>query len=99
MFAKLCCIRETQIGLVHRGIDEMTLFCKQCNERRLPIVFAKDKDPLWICEKCENFADGEDVIIREVTKEEKDAMKKRQEDFENNTVLTGEKLHRRKGVN
>ena len=49
----------------------MTLFCKQCNERRLPIVFAKDKAPLWICEKCNNFADGEDVIIREVTKEEK----------------------------
>jgi ribosomal protein L37AE/L43A len=77
----------------------MTLFCKQCNERRLPIVFAKDKAPLWICEKCGNFADGEDTIIREVTKEEKEDMKKKLEDFENNTKLNGEKLKRRKGVN
>ena len=77
----------------------MTLFCKQCNERRLPIVFAKDKAPLWICEKCENFADGEDTIIREVTKEEKEDMKKKLEDFEKNTKLNGEKLKRRKGVN
>ena len=99
MFAKLFCIRETQIGLAHRGIDKMTLFCKQCNERRLPIVFAKDKAPLWICEKCRNFADGEDTIIREVTKEEKEDMKKKLEDFENNTKLNGEKLKRRKGVN
>ena len=77
----------------------MTLFCKQCNERRLPIVFAKDKAPLWICEKCGNFADGEDIIIREVTEEEKEGMKKRLEDFEKNTKLNGEKLKRRKGVN
>jgi len=77
----------------------MTLFCKQCNERRLPIVFAKDKAPLWLCEKCENFADGEDTIIREVTKEEKEDMKKKLEDFEKNTKLNGEKLKRRKGVN
>jgi len=77
----------------------MTLFCKQCNERRLPIVFAKDKAPLWLCEKCENFADGGDVIIRELTKEEKDEIKKKLEDFEKNVVLTGEKLSRRKGVN
>lgn len=77
----------------------MTLFCKQCNERRLPIVFAKDKPPLWLCNKCENFADDEDVIIRELGKDEKDEMNKKLDDFENNTVLTGEKLHRRKGVN
>ncbi|MCV0430333.1 hypothetical protein [Nitrosopumilus sp.] len=77
----------------------MTLFCKQCNERRLPIVFAKDKPPLWLCDKCENFADGEDNIVRELTKEEKDEMKKKLDDFEKNTVLTGEKLSRRKGVN
>lgn len=77
----------------------MTLFCKQCNERRLPIVFAKDKAPLWLCEKCENFADGADLIIREITKDEKDDISKKLEDFKNNTVLTGEKLHRRKGVN
>jgi hypothetical protein len=77
----------------------MTLFCKQCNERRLPIVFAKDKAPLWLCNKCGNFADGEDVIIREITKEEKEDIKKKEDDFENNTELNGEKLKRRKGVN
>ena len=77
----------------------MTLFCKQCNQRRLPIVFAKDKPPLWLCERCENFADGEDIIIRELTKDEKDQMVKKLDDFEKNTVLNGEKLHRRKGVN
>ena len=65
----------------------------------MPIVFAKDKAPLWLCEKCENFADGEDAIIRELTKEEKEDMKKKLEDFENNTKLNGEKLKRRKGVN
>ena len=77
----------------------MTLFCKQCNERRLPIVFAKDKAPLWLCNKCGNFADGEDVIIREITKEEKEDIKKKEDDFQNNTELNGEKLKRRKGVN
>jgi len=77
----------------------MTLFCKQCNERRLPIVFAKDKPPLWLCEKCENFADGIDTIIRELTKEEKDEMNAKLEDFKKNVVLTGEKMSRRKGVN
>ena len=77
----------------------MTLFCKQCNERRLPIVFAKDKAPLWLCGKCENFADGEDTIIRELTKEEEKDMEEKLEDFEKNTKLNGEKLKRRKGVN
>ena len=77
----------------------MTLFCKQCNERRYPIVQQKDKAPLWLCEKCENFADGVDVIIRELTKEEKDEMNKKLEDFKDNVTLTGEKLRRRKGVN
>ena len=99
MFGKWFYIREIQTGLVRRGIDEMTLFCKQCNERRLPIVFANDKPPLWLCGKCENFADGEDTIIREWTKEEKKDMDKKLEDFENNTKLNGEKLKRRKGVN
>jgi len=77
----------------------MTLFCKQCNERRFPIIQQKDKAPLWLCEKCENFADGEDTIIRELTAEEKKEMKAKLEDFDNNAVQTGEKLKRRKGVN
>ena len=62
-------------------------------------MFAKDKAPLWICEKCENFADGDDVIIRPVTITEKDEIKKKLDDFEKNTELNGEKLSRRKGVN
>ncbi len=74
----------------------MTLFCKQCNERRFPIVQQKDKAPLWLCEKCENFADGEDVIIRELTEEE---MNKKLQGLEDDTLLNGEKLKRRKGVN
>ncbi len=77
----------------------MTLFCKQCNERRLPIIFVKEKPPLWLCEKCENFADGKDLIIRELTDDEKDKMNKKLRDFKDDTVLNGEKLHRRKGVN
>ncbi len=77
----------------------MTLFCKQCNERRMPIVFAKDKAPLWLCEKCGNFADGNDVIVREQTKEEKDEMNTKLEKFQKDFVPTGEKKSRRKGVN
>ena len=60
----------------------MPLFCKQCNERRFPIVQQKDKAPLWLCEKCENFVDGEDTIIRELTKEEREEMDKKLQDFE-----------------
>ena len=77
----------------------MTLFCKQCNQRRLPIIFAKDKAPLWLCEGCENFADGNDVIIRELAKDEKDQINRKLDDFQKNTALNGEKLRRRKGVN
>ncbi len=77
----------------------MTLFCKQCNQRRYPIVQQKDKAPLWLCKKCENFADGIDVIVRELTKEEKDEMNKEITDFKDTVTLTGEKLRRRKGVN
>ena len=99
MSEKWYCIHEIQIGLAHRGSIEMTLFCKQCNGRRLPIFQKIEKITFWHCEKCENFADGEDVIIREVTKAEKDEMNTRLEDFKKNVVLTGEKMSRRKGVN
>ena len=77
----------------------MTLFCKQCNERRFPIVQQKDKPPLWLCEKCENFADPQDVIVREWTQSEKDETNTKLADFKKNVVLTGEKMTRRKGVN
>ena len=52
-----------------------------------------------MCEGCENFADGVDVIVRELTQEEKMEMSARLKNFEDNVVLTGEKLKRRKGVN
>ena len=77
----------------------MPLFCKQCNDRRLPIFQTTEKITLWLCKKCENFVDPQDIIIRELTKLEKDEMSAKLEDFKNNTVLTGEKLTRRKGVN
>ena len=42
----------------------MPLFCKQCNERRYPIVERKDRAPLWLCKSCKNYSDGDDVIVR-----------------------------------
>jgi len=54
---------------------------------------------LWLCEKCENFVDPQDIIIRELTKSEKDEMNAKLENFKNSVVLTGEKMTRRKGVN
>lgn len=77
----------------------MPLFCKQCNNRRLPIFQTTEKITLWLCEKCENFVDPQDIIIRELTKSEKDEMKAKLENFKNSVVLTGEKMTRRKGVN
>ena len=77
----------------------MPLFCKQCQSRRLPIFQTTEKITFWLCEKCENFVDANDEIIRELTKGEKDEMNAKLEDFKNNVVLTGEKMKRRKGVN
>ena len=70
----------------------MPLFCKQCNDRRLPIVQEDKKLTLWLCEKCENYVDMQDVIIRERTKAEKDEADAKLEYFKNNVVLTGEKV-------
>lgn len=54
---------------------------------------------LWLCEKCKNFVDMEDFIIREQTEEEIQESKKKLEEFENSFSPQGEKLVRRKGVN
>ena len=54
---------------------------------------------MWLCEKCHNFADMEDFIIREQTDEERQESKRKLEEFENSTIPQGEKLVRRKGVN
>ena len=77
----------------------MPLFCKQCNDRRLPIFQTTEKITLWLCEKCENFVDPQDVIVREWAQSEKDETKTKLVDFKKNVVLTGEKRTRRKGVN
>ena len=87
--------------LIEVKIQEiMPLFCKQCNGRRVPIFQAEEKTSFWLCEKCENFVDSEDVIIREWTKAEKDEMNSKLEEFEKSTAsIPEEKMVRRKGVN
>ncbi|MBC8515720.1 MAG: hypothetical protein ISR81_05700 [Nitrosopumilus sp.] len=77
----------------------MTLFCKQCYSRRLPECFEEGKLTLWLCKKCENFADGEDIIIREQTEEERGEVKRKLEEFEKTNNFPEEKMTRRKGVN
>ena len=78
----------------------MPLFCKQCNERRLPIFQETEKKTFWHCEKCGNFVDAENMIIREVTEAEKNEMNAKLKEFEKKTEsLPGESLSRRKGVN
>lgn len=78
----------------------MPLFCKQCNGRRCPIFQEAEKTSFWLCEKCENFADSEDNIIREWTKAEKEEANSKLEEFEKSTAsIPEEKMVRRKGVN
>ena len=78
----------------------MPLFCKQCNDRRFPIVQNEDKKTLWLCETCENFVDPDDVIVRELTESEKNETKAKLEEFEKSTAnISTEKMSRRKGVN
>ena len=45
----------------------MPLFCKQCNSRRLPKWMKAENMTLWLCEKCGNFVDAKDFIIRDVS--------------------------------
>ena len=78
----------------------MTLFCKQCNGRRVPIFQKTENISFWLCENCKNFADADDNILRELTELEKIEMKKELEDFkEDNSKFSTEKMVRRKGVN
>ena len=78
----------------------MPIFCKQCNDRRLPIFQYSEKITLWLCEECENFVDPNDVIIRELTESEKDEINTKLEKFRNDTIsIPPEKMSRRKGVN
>ena len=77
----------------------MPLFCKQCNNRRLPICQEEENRSLWLCEKCKNFVDAEDYIVREQTDEERAEEKRKDDEFEKTSNFTKEKLVRRKGVN
>jgi len=78
---------------------DMPLFCKQCGNRRLPEYHEVEKTTLWLCTKCKNFVDMEDIIIRDQTDEEREIVKRKQEEFENTTNFPKAKLNRRKGVN
>ncbi|MDH3339765.1 MAG: hypothetical protein OEL84_00615 [Nitrosopumilus sp.] len=77
----------------------MSLFCKQCQSRRLPVILSAGEKTMWLCEKCKNFADIDDFIIREQTEEEIQENIRKIEEFKNVTIAQGEKLVRRKGVN
>ena len=70
----------------------MPLYCKQCEERRYPQYSSDDKGTLWLCNKCQNFTDADDVIIREQTQGERDAIKAKAEEFERTSKFSGEKL-------
>jgi DNA-directed RNA polymerase subunit RPC12/RpoP len=78
---------------------DMTLFCKQCNSRRLPEYHQAEKTTLWLCAKCKNFTDINDLIIREQTDEEREIVKRKHDEFEKTTNFPKARLNRRKGVN
>jgi hypothetical protein len=44
----------------------MSLFCKTCNNRRLPKWMKDEKETLWLCETCGNFVNNDSEIIRKV---------------------------------
>ena len=48
----------------------MPLFCKQCKSRRLPKSVIPENKTLWLCEKCKNFVNSEDFIVREAKSNE-----------------------------
>ena len=77
----------------------MTLFCKQCEGRRLPEYSQAEKQTLWLCKKCQNFSNDVDVIVREQTDEERKEVKMKLEEFEKTVNFPKGKLVRRKGVN
>jgi|TARA_B110000263_G_C15126386_1_gene426787 Fe2+ or Zn2+ uptake regulation protein len=76
------------------------LFCKECNGRRLPIAFPEERDALWLCEKCKNFVNIKDEIIREWTDKEIEENKVKLENFNNDvTIEKTPEIKRRSGVN
>jgi len=78
----------------------VSLFCKECNGRRLPIAFPEERDALWLCEKCKNFVNIKDEIIREWTDKEIEENKVKLENFNNDvTIEKTPEIKRRSGVN
>ena len=78
----------------------MPLLCKECNERRFPIVFSDQRDALWLCEKCKNFVNIKDEFVREWTKEEMEENKQKLENFQKDVPSeTTPEIKRRSGVN
>ncbi len=77
----------------------MPLFCNQCEGRRVPIFMKEENSSLWLCQKCENYVDAENIIVREQTEDERQKIKKKLDEFEKTSNFPKEKLARRKGVN
>jgi DNA-directed RNA polymerase subunit RPC12/RpoP len=44
----------------------MSLFCKQCHNRRFPKWIKEENQTNWLCGTCGNFVDSEDNFIRDV---------------------------------
>lgn len=47
-------------------LGSMSLFCKTCNNRRLPKWFKDENATLWLCETCEDFFNDKNEFIRKV---------------------------------
>ena len=45
-------------------------------------MLSAGKETLWLCEKCKNFVNNDDFIIREQTEEERQEIKRKLEEFE-----------------
>ena len=43
----------------------MSLFCKKCNNRRLPKWMKTENMTFWLCENCRNYVDSDNHIIHE----------------------------------
>ncbi|MGY5149267.1 MAG: hypothetical protein ACW9W3_04315 [Candidatus Nitrosopumilus sp. bin_68KS] len=43
----------------------MSLFCKTCNDRRLPKWIKDENVTQWLCDTCGNFVNDKNEFIRE----------------------------------
>lgn len=77
----------------------MPLFCNKCESRRYPQYSESDNGTLWLCNKCQNFANSDDEIIREQTEQERADVRAKSEEFDRTSNFPVEHRSRRKGVN